>query len=285
VIPVRLAAASAHNWMTTMIRKLLLSLTGLLVSAAAVADWELNMPRGVTELSAETHDLHMMMFWWCVAIGVVVFGAMFYSLFKHRKSVGAKADQFSHNTTAEVVWTVVPVLILLLMAVPAAETLIKLEDSRDPDLTVVATGYQWFWQYRYQDEDFEFYSRLDEESLRARRLESGIDPFGVENYLRNVDRPLVVPRGKKVRLLLTSNDVLHAWWVPELSIKKDAIPGIVNETWFRADEIGTYRGQCAELCGKDHGYMPIVVEVVEPDQYLAWVATQKDDAPQLAATQ
>lgn len=268
-----------------MIRKILLGLTGLVTTGTALADLELNMPKGVTELSAETYDLHMMVFWWCVAIGVVVFGAMGFSLVKHRKSQGAKPATFSHNTTAEVVWTVIPVVILLVMAVPAAETMIKAEDSRDPDLTVVATGYQWFWQYRYQDEDFEFYSRLDENSLKARPLASTVDPFSVDNYLREVDNPLVVPVGKKVRLLLTSNDVLHAWWVPELAIKKDAIPGIVNETWFRADEIGTYRGQCAELCGKDHGYMPIVVEVVDEDSYQAWVDTRKNGATRLAATQ
>ncbi len=268
-----------------MTRKLLSGLTGLLISGAAFADFELNMPRGVTELSAETYDLHMMVFWWCVAIGVVVFGAMIWSLFKHRKSVGAKPADFSHSTTAEVVWTIIPVIILLVMAVPAAETLIRLEDSRDPDLTVVATGYQWFWKYSYQDEDFEFYSRLDDESIKARTLGATVDPFSVDNYLRNVDNPLVVPVGKKVRLLLTSNDVLHAWWVPDLAIKKDAIPGIVNETWFRAEEVGTYRGQCAELCGKDHGYMPIVVEVVDEADYQAWIDTQTGEAPQLAATE
>jgi cytochrome c oxidase subunit 2 len=267
-----------------MNRKILAGLIGPLLTGTALAELELNMPRGVTELSAETYDLHMMVFWWCVAIGVVVFGAMFFSLVKHRKSLGVQAATFSHNTTAEVVWTVIPVVILLLMAVPAAETMIKAEDSRDPDLTVVATGYQWFWQYRYQDEGLEFYSRLDEDSLRARPLASTVDPFSVDNYLRDVDNPLVVPVGRKVRLLLTSNDVLHAWWVPELAIKKDAIPGIVNETWFRAEQPGTYRGQCAELCGKDHGYMPIVVEVVEQDAYQAWVETQKNDATRLAAT-
>ncbi len=268
-----------------MIRKTMLALAGLIPSIAARADLEFNMPRGVTELSAETYDLHMMVFWWCVAIGIVVFGAMIWALIRHRKAAGATPARFSHSTTAEIVWTVIPVLILLVMAVPTAETMIRLEDSRDPDLTVVATGYQWFWKYRYQDEDFEFYSRLDADSLRARQLDSTVDPYSVDNYLRNVDKPLVVPVGKKVRLLLTSNDVLHAWWVPDLAIKKDAIPGIVNETWFRAEAVGTYRGQCAELCGKDHGYMPIVVEVVPEDEYLAWVDMQKNEAPRLAAAE
>jgi len=255
-----------------MIRKLVCSAPGLVWAGAASADNALNMPKGVTELSAETYGIHMLAFWWCVAIGVVVFGAMIYSLIKHRKSTGAKAADFSHSTKAEIIWTTIPCFILLFMAVPAAETMIKLEDSRNPDLSVVVTGYQWRWHYKYQDSDIEFYSSLAESSLAARRLDSDIDPFDVDNYLRDVDNPLVVPVGAKVRVLLTSNDVLHAWWVPELAIKKDAIPGIVNETWFKADVPGTYRGQCAELCGKDHGYMPVVVEVLEEDAYAAWVA-------------
>jgi cytochrome c oxidase subunit 2 len=266
-----------------MIRKIALALIGLIAAGTAAADWGLNMPKGVTDLSAETYGLHMMVFWWCVGIGVVVFGAMIYSLIRHRKAAGAKPASFSHSTTAEIVWTIIPCVILLLMAVPAAETLIKIEDSRDPDMTVVVTGYQWKWHYRYQDDDIEFYSSLSEASVEARRKGSNIDPFSVQNYLLDVDRPLVVPRGSKVRLLLTSNDVLHAWWVPDLAIKKDAIPGIVNETWFRAEEVGTYRGQCAELCGKDHGYMPVVVEVVDPDAYQAWVALQRDEETRVAA--
>jgi len=268
-----------------MIRKIILGLLGVAWASAASADWELNMPQGVTELSAETYDLHMMVFWWCVAIGVVVFGVMIISLIKHRKSRGAQPANFSHSTSAEVIWTIIPCLILLIMAVPAAETMVKLEDSRDPDVSIVVTGYQWKWHYKYQDQDVDFYSTLSRDSLNARRKGSGIDPYSVENYLLDVDRPLVVPRGAKVRLLLTSNDVLHAWWVPDLAIKKDAIPGIVNETWFRAEQTGTYRGQCAELCGKDHGYMPVVVEVVEPDAFLAWVETQKDNATRVAANQ
>jgi len=254
-----------------MIRNSFLGLLSLTLLRTANADWALNMPKGVTELSAETYDLHMMVFWWCVGIGGAVFGVMFYSLFKHRKSVGAKPASFSHSTTAEVIWTAIPCVILLLMAVPSAETMIKLEDSRDPDISIIVTAYQWKWHYKYQDEGVEFYSSLALPSVLARAKESGIDPFSVENYLLEVDRPVVVPKGKKVRLLLTSNDVIHSWWVPELAIKKDAIPGLVNEAWFRAMETGTYRGQCAELCGKDHGYMPIVVEVVEPDAYQAWL--------------
>ena len=251
------------------------SLLFLVMSGTAQADWTLNMPEGITELSAETYSLHMMVFWWCVAIGIVVFGVMIYSLINHRKSKGAQPADFSHSMTAEVIWTAIPVVILLLMAVPAAETMVKLEDSRDPDLSIVVTGYQWKWHYRYQDEEIDFYSSLARSSLEARRKQASVDPFTVDNYLLEVDRPVVVPKGAKVRLLLTSNDVVHSWYVPELAIKKDAIPGIVNETWFRAEETGTFRGQCAELCGKDHGYMPIVVEVVEPDAYQAWVETRK----------
>ena len=268
-----------------MFRKLFLGAAGLLLAGTAFGDWALNMPEGVTDLSAETYRLHMMVFWWCVAIAAIVFGAMIYSLFKHRKSQGAEPAQFSHSMKAEVIWTVIPIVILLLMAVPAAETLIKLEDTRDPDLSIVVTGYQWKWHYRYQGEDVEFFSTLDRESAAARRVGSGVDPFSVENYLLEVDNRLVVPRGQKVRLLITSNDVVHAWWVPELAIKKDAVPGFMNETWFRANETGVYRGQCAELCGMDHGFMPIVVEVVEPEAYQAWLSTQQDDGTRVAASE
>jgi cytochrome c oxidase subunit 2 len=254
-----------------MIRNSILCLLGLTLAGTARADWELNMPKGVTDLSLETYNLHMMVFWWCVAIGIVVFGVMIISLFKHRKSKGAESATFSHSTTAEVIWTAIPVVILVLLAIPTAETMVKLEDSRDPDVSIVVTAYQWKWHYKYQDSGVAFYSSLARSSVEARRKQSGVDPFSVENYLLDVDNPVVVPRGAKVRLLFTSNDVIHSWWVVDLAIKKDAIPGIVNEAWFRAEETGTYRGQCAELCGKDHGYMPIVVEVVEPEAYEAWV--------------
>ena len=259
-----------------MIRKSFLSLLGLVLASTANADWALNMPKGATDLSLETYNLHMMVFWWCVAIGIVVFGVMIISLFRHRKSKGAEPASFSHSTVAEVIWTAIPVVILLIMAVPAAETMVKLEDTRDPDISIVVTAYQWKWHYKYQDEGVDFYSSLARPSLAARPRQSGVDVSSVDNYLLEVDNPVVVPKGAKIRLLLTSNDVIHSWWVPELAIKKDAIPGIVNETWFRANEVGTYRGQCAELCGKDHGYMPIVVEVVEPDAFQAWVDTRKD---------
>ena len=266
-----------------MLKKLCVLVVGALFAGSASADWALNMPEGVTDLSAETYRLHMMVFWWCVAIAVVTFGAMIYSLLKHRKSLGVTPARFSHSMKAEVAWTIIPIIILLVMAVPAAETLIKLEDTRDPDLTVIATGYQWKWHYRYQDEDVEFFSSLDRQSADARRVGSGVDPYTVDNYLLEVDNRLVVPKGKKVRVLLTSNDVLHAWWVPELAIKNDAIPGYINETWFRANETGVFRGQCAELCGMDHGFMPVVVEVVEPEEYQAWLNVRKDDGTRMAA--
>ncbi len=258
---------------------------GIGLAGVASADWQLNMPTGVTELSAETYGLHMMVFWWCVGIGVVVFGVMIISLIRHRKAAGAEPARFSHSTTAEVVWTIIPVVILLIMAVPAAETMVKLEDSRDPDVSIVVTGLQWRWHYKYQDEGIEFYSSLSKPSLAARPKDSGVDVNTVDNYLLDVDRPVVVPKGAKVRLLVTSNDVIHSWWVPELAIKKDAIPGMVNETWFRAMESGTYRGQCTELCGRGHAYMPIVVEVVEPDAYQAWVDTRRGDEARVASTQ
>jgi cytochrome c oxidase subunit 2 len=266
-----------------MIRRTSLGVAGLIAAGSAEAEWAVNMPRGITELSLATYELHMQVFYWCCAIAVVVFGAMIWSLIRHRKSLGVEPAKFSHSMSAEVIWTVIPIVILLLMAVPAAETLIRLEDSRKPDLTVVITGYQWKWHYSYQGQDVAFYSTLARTSADARRKNSGIDPFTVENYLLDVDRPLVVPKGAKVRVLLTSNDVIHAWWVPQLAIKKDAIPGYINETFFRPMESGTFRGQCAELCGMDHGYMPIVVKVVEPDDFQAWLDSNKTDAAKLAA--
>jgi len=278
-----IAAASAGlQGEKLMFRKLCIGIPALLFAGSAFADWAINMPKGVTELSAETYEIHMIVFWWCVGIAFVVFGAMIYSLIKHRKSRGVVPAQFSHSMTAEVIWTVIPVIILLIMAVPSAELMIKLEDTRDPDMTVVITGYQWKWHYEYQGEDVAFYSSLARPSMAARRLDSGIDPDTVENYLLDVDNPLVVPVDAKIRILLTANDVIHAWWVPDFAIKKDAIPGFMNETWFKADVVGVYRGQCAELCGMDHGYMPIVVEVVEQQAYQAWLADKKADALPIA---
>ena len=249
----------------------------LAVQASALADWAVNMPRGVTEISNEVYGLHMLIFGICVAIAVVVFGAMIWSIIYHRKSRGIEPAKFSHSTKVEIVWTVIPIAILVAMAVPAADTLIRMEDTRNSDLTVKITGYQWMWEYEYLDEDVRFFSRLSQESNRARQLRSGINVREVENYLLDVDNPLVVPVGAKVRLLLTANDVIHSWWVPDFGGKKDAIPGFINEFWFQAEEPGTYRGQCAELCGRDHGFMPVVVEVLPVDEFTAWLAAQSPE--------
>ena len=255
--------------------------------AQAESGWGLlNMPVGVTELSKKIYDLHMIIFWVCVAIGVVVFGVMAYAIVAFRKSKGAVPDTtMVHSTKAEIIWTVVPVVILVVMAVPAARTLIAIEDTRNTELTIKVTGYQWKWQYEYIDDDIGFFSTLDRASDEARQLESGIDPNQVPDYLLNVDNPLVVPEDTKVRLLLTAQDVIHAWWVPDFGMKKDAIPGFVNELWFKVDKgkSGTYRGQCAELCGRDHGFMPIVVRVLPKDEYAAWLAAQKAAAAPEAA--
>ena len=253
------------------------------LAVPAHAGWGgLNTPKGVTTLSGEIYDLHMLIYWICVIIGIAVFGVMIYSLVNFRKSKGAQPDtKMVHSTKAEIIWTIIPVLILVGMAVPAASTLIKIEDASNTDVTIKVTAYQWKWQYEYLGEDVSFYSTLARDSDAARQLQSGVDPESVQNYLLDVDNPLVVPVGKKVRLLLTSQDVIHAWWVPELAVKKDAIPGMVNEMWFqiRPDKAGIYRGQCVELCGRDHGFMPIVVEAKSEADYAAWLASKKAPAP------
>ena len=252
------------------------------LATPAHAAWSgLNMPVGVTTLSGEIHWLHMLILWICVVIGIFVFGWMIVSLVKFRKSQGAVPDtQMLHSTKAEIIWTVIPVLILVGMAVPAAKRLIQIEDDRNTQLTIKVTGYQWKWQYEYLDDGISYFSSLSRDSDAARQPNSGIDPKSVPNYLLSVDKPLVVPVGKKVRLLLTSQDVIHAWWVPDLAVKKDAIPGVMNQLWFeiKPDNVGTYRGQCAELCGRDHGFMPIVVEAKSAEDYAAWVAAQKAPA-------
>ena len=246
----------------------------LLPMAEASADWTLNMPIGVTDISAEIYDLHMTVMGVCALIGAIVFGLMIYALVNHRKSKGVEPAQFSHDTRAEVIWMTLPALIIIALSVPAAKTLVKIEDNRDTEMTIKITGYQWKWHYDYLGKNVSYYSSLAHSSNAARRLDSGIDPYDVENYLLEVDRPLVVPTDTKIRYLLTSNDVIHAWWVPEFAVKKDAIPGFINEGWFKINEPGTYRGQCAELCGKDHGFMPIVVEALPKEEYSAWLAAQ-----------
>ncbi len=237
-----------------------------------------NMPTGVSEVSREVFTLHMAMFWACVVVGVVVFGVMIWSIIFHRRSKGAKPADFHESTTVEVIWTAIPFVILIGLAIPAASTLIKMEDSRNSDLSIKVTGYQWKWQYEYLGHDVSYFSTLTAEANAARQLKSGIDVTKIPNYLVDVDHPLVVPVGKKIRFLITSNDVIHAWWVPDLAIKKDAIPGYVNEVWTQIDQPGVYRGVCAELCGRDHGYMPIVVKAVSEEEYAAWLAQQQGGA-------
>jgi cytochrome c oxidase subunit II len=246
-----------------------------------------NLPPGVTELSREMFKLHMEVFWICVGIAVVVFGVMIYSLVKFRRSKGAIPDTtMLHSTSVEIIWTIIPVVILVVMAVPAAEVILKMEDTTKSELSIRVTGYQWKWEYNYMDaaEGIDFYSTLARASNFARELGSGIDPNTVPNYLLDVDKPLVVPSGTKVRLLLTSQDVIHAWWVPDFGAKRSAIPGYVNELWFKVDagKEGTYRGQCAALCGRDHGFMPIVVNVLTPEDFKKWVADTKAAAKQAA---
>lgn len=253
----------------------------------AASGWGLlNMPEGVTELSKKIYGLHMMIFWWCVAIGIFVFGWMIWAIVSFRRSKGAVANTaMVHSTKAEIIWTLIPVGILVAMSVPSARVLIDIEDARNTELTVKVTAYQWKWQYQYLGTDVGFFSTLARESNHARQLQSGIDPETVPNYLLDVDQPLVVPAGTKVRLLITAQDVIHAWWVPDFGMKKDAIPGIVNEMWFKvdADKTGRYRGQCAELCGRDHGFMPIVVDVLSKPDFEAWLAARKAAVKQATA--
>lgn len=246
-----------------------------LASGGAAADWQLNLTEGVTPISGQVYDLHMIITWICVGIGVVVFGAMFWSILHHRKSKGAQAAQFHESTTVEIIWTIIPFLILVAMAIPATKTLIAMEDVSDPDMTVKVTGYQWKWRYEYQDEGIDFFSTLDTDSQMVRNQRGGKSPAEVDHYLLNVDNPVVLPTETRIRFVITAADVIHAWWVPALGWKKDAIPGFINEAWAYIDEPGVYRGQCAELCGRDHGYMPIVVKAVPKEEYQQWVQSQK----------
>ncbi len=258
---------------------ILSGLGSMLLSTAATADYTLNMTESVTPIGKQLYSLHMLVFWICVVIGVVVFGAMAWSIIHHRKSKGGEAANFHESTTVEVVWTVVPLLILIAIAIPATGTLIELEDAKtDADMTVQVTGIQWKWQYTYLDEDISFVSNLAQSSRDVMK-----DPTGNENYLLEVDEPLVLPVKKKIRFLMHANDVIHSWWVPELAVKQDTIPGFINDTWAYIEEEGTYRGQCAELCGKDHGFMPIVVEAVSEEKYREWVAMKKEAAAAAAS--
>lgn len=239
----------------------------------------INMTPGVTELGREIYDLHMIILWICVAIGVVVFGVMFYSIIFHRKSRGVTPATFHESTTVEIAWTVVPFFILIAMAVPATTTLLTLYDTDDAELDILITGYQWKWKYEYLNEEGENVSFFS--NLRTPQAEIYNDEAKGEYYLLEVDQPLVLPVDTKIRFLVTANDVIHSWWVPALAVKRDAIPGFINETWARPTEQGIYRGQCAELCGKSHGFMPIVVNVVSKEEYGDWITAKQSEATEV----
>ncbi len=252
------------------------------VVGQSVAEYNLNFPEPVNAVGREIYDLHMLVFWICVVIGIGVFTMMIYSIIKHRKSKGAVPSDFHESAKVEVVWTIVPFIILIAVAIPATSTLIKLEDTSDADLTIKVTGLQWKWKYDYGD-GVSYISSLHPDHNKARQLNSGIDVTKIDNYLLEVDNELVVPINKKIRFLLTSDDVIHSFWVPKFAMKKDAIPGYVNETWTTVEKEGVYRGQCTELCGKDHAFMPIVVRAVSEGDYNAWLAKQKTAAAAAAA--
>ena len=253
--------------------RLFAAVAAWLVAGAALANrYNLQEPQSI--IAREIYDLHTLIMWIIVGIFVMVFGAMTYSIVMHRKSVGHKAEQFHENTTVEIIWTIIPFFILIGMALPATKTIISMKDTSSADVTIKATGYQWKWGYDYLQEGISFYSSLSTPRDQIEDYEHKGTKKN-ENYLIEVDNAVVVPVGKKIRIITTANDVIHAWWVPALGIKQDSIPGFVRDTWFKADKEGTYRGQCAELCGKDHGFMPIVVEVVTPEKYASWVVEQK----------
>ncbi|QTL36779.1 cytochrome c oxidase subunit II [Pseudoalteromonas viridis] len=251
------------------IAKLITVAMCLLVSTLVFAS-DYNMRTGVTDISNQVYQLHMTIFWICCVIGLIVFSVMFWALIHHRRSKGAEPAQFHESTKVEILWTAIPFLILVAMAVPATKTLIAMEDTDKADLTIKVTGSQWKWHYEYLGHDVDFYSLMSTPRAQIDNMESK-----TENYLLEVDKPLVIPTGKKVRFLLTSDDVIHSWWVPDFAVKKDANPGFINEAWTNVNEPGTYRGQCAELCGKDHGFMPVVVEAKPEAEFQAWLANEK----------
>lgn len=248
---------------------ILLFVTTAWVSTHAYAAWDLNLPPPSSPIAERILNLHNAIMLICLIIFIVVFGVMFYSLYAHRKSKGHKAHQFSHSTRVEIIWTIIPFLILVGMAVPSTYALLYMEDTTDSDLTVKITAYQWKWHYEYLDSGISFFSNLATPRAQIENRE----PKG-EHYLLEVDKPVILPSNRKIRFLLTSNDVIHAWWIPKFGVKKDAIPGYINEFWTLVDEPGVYRGQCAELCGKDHGFMPIVASVMAPQDYDSWVVEQ-----------
>src|SRR4249919_1269195 len=245
--------------------------------------WQLNLIPGVTATSTNAYHAHMIMLWICVVIGVLVFGAMGYAMFKFRKSRGAVPDtNFTHSTLLEALWTVIPIVILIGSAIPATRMVVAQydadHDAKPAEMTVKITGYQWMWQYEYIDQGVSYFSRLDRESDRVRQSGALPDAAQLPHYLRDVDHPLVLPADTRVRFVITADDVIHAWWVPALGWKQDAIPGVINEDWTEVHQPGIYRGVCAELCGKDHGFMPIVVKVVPKAEYQSWLAQQKANA-------
>ncbi len=259
-----------------------LACSGLLVAGAALAVGdspggpavnEINLQPPVTRIAEELYDLHTMMLILCTVIFIGVFGVMFYSIFAHRKSKGHQASHFHESTTVEIIWTIVPFIIVVLMALPATKAVVAMKDTSNADLTVKVTGYQWKWGYDYVKGPGEGISFLS--TLTTPRGEvNGLAPI-TDTYLQEVDNPLVVPVNKKIRVITTANDVVHSWYVPAFGVKQDAIPGFVRDTWFKAEKVGTYRGFCTELCGKEHAYMPVVVEVLSDDDYAKWVSTQK----------
>ena len=250
----------------------------LLYPSEALSDWDaLNMREGVTQVSRDVFELHMLIFYICVAIGAVVFSVMFYSLFRYTKKRNPNPSTFHESTKLEVAWTVVPFLILIAMAVPASKTLTEIYDDEEGEINIQVVGYQWKWEYKYLEDDINFFSNLSTDQDEIYNLV----PKG-ENYLLEVDEPLIIPVDTRVRFLITANDVIHSWWVPDFAIKQDAIPGFINTAWTRAEETGIYRGNCTELCGKNHGFMPVVVKVVEKDEYNDWVLEKKEEAIKLA---
>ncbi len=263
------------------VSRLILTLLAL-SSSNAWADYALNMTKGVSRVSSDIHQLHMIILWVCVAIGVIVYGIMIYAILLHRKAAGHKAAAFHESTTVEIVWTIIPFIILLVMAVPATKTLIEMSDTSNAEVTIKITGHRWYWEYEYLDENIKFLSNIS-------TPEDEINNLAPKNkhYLLEVDNPMVIPVGKKVRFLVTGKDVIHSWWVPAFGVKKDAIPGFINEVWtlVDADKPGIYRGQCAELCGTKHGYMPIVVEAKTEADYLAWIQKQKNPTAPTASTE
>jgi len=248
------------------------------VSLAALATYDVDIMPPVTPTSHESYNLHWGIMYVCIVIFIIVFGAMFWSIFKHRKSAGAKAAQFHENTTIEVIWTIVPFVVLIGMAYPATKTMLEMKDSSGSDMTVKVTAYQWRWEYDYQQEGVRFFSNLSTPRDQIDDYDGPGAPKN-DNYLLEVDHPMVVPAGKKVRLLITSNDVIHGWYVPQLGVNQYGIPGFIKDVWFLAEKPGIYRGQCSQICGKEHGFMPIVVDVRTPEAYAAWVKDQKAKMP------